>query len=301
MFKNYSIRHFLGAGLVFVGFNIHQLEAMKPLTTNEVLPHDSLYIPNKTNGARCSSSQLLLTTDEILSLDSIESPLNMPQKIPYVPNEIWLSIFQIPGEKHLELLKNLRLVCKNFRELIDKNLIVPTWKNNLAHQNMKTIKAELKAFLKFSKQSEAFQFSIELPGKMISALRQLIEKKPFSVTYFAFEGEAKGKKQDDIQKIFSNLTLAGKLEQLKINSSFQSMPLETTPLKLLSTPSLKRNISGMKALDIFMLKTPSQVPVDFLLDLPPSVKNLSLKTNITFNITQDGAPSKRLKIKHQKI
>ncbi|MGL5720419.1 MAG: F-box protein [Alphaproteobacteria bacterium] len=301
MCKNYSVRHFLGAGLVFVGFNIHQLEAMKSLTTNEVLPHDSLYIPNMTNGARFRVNQLSLTTDEIFPHDLIASPLNTPQKIPYVPNEIWLSIFQIPGEKHLELLKNLRLVCKNFRKLIDKNLIVPTWKNNLAHKTMKEIKAELKAFLKLSKQSKAFQLNVELPGRVISGLRQLIKEKPFSVTYLAFEGEAWGEKQLDVQRIFSSLTLTGKLEKLKISSSIQYRPLETTPLKFLSNPSLKRNISGMKALDIFMLKIPSRIPVDFLLDLPPSVKNLSLKTNITFNITQDGAPSKRLKIKHQKI
>lgn len=71
MCKNYSIRHFLGAGLVFVGCNIHQLEAMKPLTTNEVLPHDFFYVPSKipnmTNGARFSANQLSLTTDEIFS------------------------------------------------------------------------------------------------------------------------------------------------------------------------------------------------------------------------------------------
>ncbi|MGL5784286.1 MAG: F-box protein [Alphaproteobacteria bacterium] len=290
---------------MFVGFNTHQLEAMKSLTANEVLPHDFLYtpskIPNVTNVARRQPAVFTLTTDEIFPHDLIASPLNMPQKIPYVPHEIWLSIFKIPGENHLELLKNLRLVCKNFKKLINKNLIVPTWKNNLAHKTMKEIKAELKTFLKFSKQSKAFQFSVELPGKMISALRQLIEKKPFSVTYLAFEGEAWGKKQDDIQKIFSNLTLTGKLEQLKISSSIQYKPLETTPLKFFSNPSLKRNISGIKELDIFMLKIPVRIPVDFLLDLPPSVKNLSLKTNIIFSITQDGAPSKRLKIKHQKI
>ncbi|MGL4371943.1 MAG: hypothetical protein ACRCTK_04745, partial [Alphaproteobacteria bacterium] len=182
---------------------------------------------------------------------------------------------------------------------------VPTWKNNLAHKTMKEIKAEikaeLKAFLKLSKQSKAFQLNAELPGRVISGLRQLIEKKPFSVTYLAFEGEAWGQKQLDVQKIFSNLTLTGKLEKLKISSSIQYRPLETTPLKFLSNPSLKRNISGIKELDIFMLKIPNRIPVDFLLDLPPSVKNLSLKTNITFNITQDGALSKRLKIKHQKI
>ncbi len=273
MFKNYSIRHFLGAGLVFVGFNTHQLEAVK---------------------------SLILTTDEAFPHDLIEDVLYTPKKItdmPKLPNEILFTIFQAPVKNHLELLKNLRFVCKGFREMIDKNLIVPSWKKNLARKTMKEIKEELNSFLNFSRQMEALQLNVELPGRVISGLRQLIEEKPFSVTYLAFEGEAWGGKQLDVQKIFSNLTLTGKLKHLKISSSIQYRPLETTPLRFLSNPFLKRNIDGMKALDIFMLKIPSKIPVSFALNLPTSVENLSLETNVTFDITQDGKPFKRPRVK----
>lgn len=266
MYKNYFIRHFLCVGLTLIGFSTNKLEATKlTLTTTEAFPHDLIDPP-------CT------------------------QKI---PNEILLTIFQVPMKGHLELLKNLRSVCKNFKQLIDENLIVPTWKNKLTRKNMKKIKEELSAFLDFSKQREAFQLNVELPGRVISGLRQLIEKTPFPVTYLAFEGEAWGKKQGDIEIIFSYLTKTSKLEQLKISSNIQYGPLETTPLKFLSNPFLKRNIDGIKKLDIFMLKIPSRLPINFALNLPASVETLSLETNVIFNITQDG--TKRLKLEHKKI
>jgi hypothetical protein len=247
-----------------------------------------------------------LTTDEVFPHDLFTAPLSVsrvpPVKLLGLPKELLLTIFQQPVAKRLEMLQSLRSVCKYFKDLLDgSDLLVPAWNKSLSTEKMRGIKETLTPFLAFVRRLQSFQLNVELPRSVLSGMRQLIEKNPFPVTYFAFKGEAPGGKWSDIEKIFKYLSCTGSVEKLKITAIPQIQTVQTSPLEVFSGQFLDKSLENLSDLEIVMLKIPTALPVRYTLDLPPATKRLILKTNVAFDLTQSGKPAKRVKVEQKRI